>query len=65
MSQKIALISAFLYAKLEIILGSAAGLSVIALNIEELLIKGAFALVFGGLGAIGAHLTKKYIIKEK
>lgn len=64
MSQKINFLVLFVINKLEFILGSAAGITVLAFNIEEILVRLALAFVFGLAGACGAYVFKRFISKE-
>lgn len=56
-------ITTWIYAKLEHIIGTLSGLSVIALDIPNILLKVAMAVILGGAGALGSHLVKWCIQK--
>lgn len=56
-------INNWIYARLEHICGSLSGISVIALDIPNILLKLVLAVVLGFLGAMGAHLWK--VIEKK
>lgn len=58
-------ITTWIYAKLEHVVGSLSGLSVIALDIPNTLLKIVMAFVLGAAGALGSFVVKWFIEKKK
>jgi hypothetical protein len=56
-------ILSWLHAKLEYLVGTICGISVITFDIPEMLLKIAMAVILGAAGGLGSHLIKVLLSK--